>query len=183
MAPPGSRTFTAPRSSRSRETVVWVASMPCSARSATSWVWLPEGATASGGAGDAVADVGPGEQSAMLYQVKPVQRGESAAPGPAPQGARRPPEHREPLVQLGSAGPHRVADRAKRDPVFQPGRIREHQPDVDVADQRAEPAMRQAAERVGGDKAGPEGRLKGGDRLGEHRLALLARLITHGRPP
>ncbi len=36
----GTRTFTAPSSSRSRDTVAWVASTPSAASSATSWAWL-----------------------------------------------------------------------------------------------------------------------------------------------
>ena len=40
VSPPGTRTFTAPRSSRSRDTVAWVAVMPSSASRSTSWGWL-----------------------------------------------------------------------------------------------------------------------------------------------
>ena len=47
VSPPGNRTFTAPRSSRSRDTVVCVASTPCSASNATSWAWLVTGSASS----------------------------------------------------------------------------------------------------------------------------------------
>ena len=52
-----------------------------------------------------------------------------------------------------------------------------------VADQRAEATVGEAAQRVPRDQAGAECGLVGGDRLGQHRLALVGPglLVPHGR--
>jgi hypothetical protein len=86
-------------------------------------------------------------------------------------------------VQRRSAGPHRVAHRANGETVFHPERIGQDEPQVNVADQRAETPVRQAAKRVGGDQAWAESRLVGGQRLIEHGLARLGvgLLAMHGR--
>ena len=47
VSPPGARTLTAPSSSRSRDTVAWVAATPSSRSSSTNWGWLATAWSAS----------------------------------------------------------------------------------------------------------------------------------------
>ncbi len=75
MAPPGIRTFTAPRSSRSRLTVAWVATIPSASSSCTSWAWLEIGLVLEH-AQDAVLALGLAERR---HQRAPVRRSTNSA--------------------------------------------------------------------------------------------------------
>jgi hypothetical protein len=109
------------------------------------------------GAGRRGTHVPAGEQPAVLKQVQPVQRREPAAPALAGQGGGRSPEHREPLVERRSSGFHGAGDSSDGDAVLHRDRVPQDEPQVDVADQRAEAAMGQAAQRVPGDQACAQG--------------------------
>jgi len=105
------------------------------------------------GAGHAGTGVLSGEQPAVVKQVQPVQRREPATAALAPQGGWCSPEHREPLVQPRSSGSHGAGHRADGQAILRPDRVLQDEPEIDVAHQRTEASVGQAAERVSSDQA------------------------------
>ena len=105
------------------------------------------------GPGHGRTRVRSGEQPTVFKQVQPVQRRESATAAQALQGCGCSPEHREPLIKGRTSGFHRAGHGADGQPVFHPDRVLQDEPEIDVAHQRTEPSVREAAERITSDQA------------------------------
>ena len=127
-------------------------------------------------AGIVVAD----EQAAVLEQVQPIERGKAAALLVPAERGRRPPEHRQPLVQDRPLAPLHLRDRPDRVAVAGLQRIAEDQAEVDVADQRAETAVRKAAQRIAGQQPVTQRDSVGVRGFGQHPLAVH---VTQRRSP
>jgi hypothetical protein len=80
-------------------------------------------------------------------------------------------------VEGGAAGLDGLGDCTDRRNVRRLDRIGEHQCQVDVAHQRAEPAVGQAAEGVSGDESGAEHGPVPGHRFPQHGEAVFVGLV------
>ena len=84
----------------------------------------------------------------MFEQAESVQRGKTAT-GTAGERPGCPPEHREPGMQRRPRRAHVCGDGEQRARVRGLDRVGQDQRKVDIADQRAEPAMGETAQGVG----------------------------------
>jgi hypothetical protein len=111
----------------------------------------------------------------VLEQAQSVKRGETPTGGVTGKRVRRPPEHRQPGVQPGSRRAHLLGHVEQRHRVRRPDRVGEDQRHVDVADQRAEAAVRETAQGVGREQPSTEGLPTDAHRVGEN-------ILTRGAP-
>src|SRR4029077_2988966 len=92
---------------------------------------------------------------------------------------RSTPEHREARVQIASSGRECLPDRLHDLAIPGAHRIGDDQRKVDVADERAEAAVSEAAERVCGQQPSPESLAVGPHCLLEYALGALAAVGGH----
>ncbi len=128
--------------------------------------------------------VAAGQQAAALEQVQPVQRRKAAALVLARQRRGGAPEHRQPFVERRSLAPLGLGDSLDRVGISGLEWIGEDQAEVDVADQLAEAAVGEAAQRVCGKQPVAKLRPVGVDRLQQDRFAVhglnaSTRLVVH----
>lgn len=97
------------------------------------------------GASHYVSNILAGQETPLFDQVQPVQGGEASSGDAAREAGRRPPVHRQALVEGCATSPHRLRQRPDRCVVRLPERILQDQTEVDVAHDRTEAAVGQAA--------------------------------------
>ena len=82
-------------------------------------------------------------------------------------------------MQIRAPGPHPVGGVLERGTVGGQGRVRHDQAEVNIADQCAEPAVGEAAQRIGGDESAAKNVLTGRDRVGQHTFTLFVGRLAH----
>lgn len=110
--------------------------------------------------------------SPVLNEVEPIERRESTPDLLSCESRRRPPENREALVQRRASGLKRFRDPLDGVSVRATQWVSDDQAEVDVADERAIPAVGQAAQCVGGQQSLPERAAVGIRCFRQHSLGL-----------